>query len=132
MKPISCDDYPYTFDPEACKDCPGRCCTGESGNVWITPVEIETLAALLGINEFDFMQQYLRRVGNRWSLAERVGDEQLICIFFDETTRQCSVYSARPEQCRTFPFWEYFRKHVDELLSECPGVKLTRNKSDQV
>ena len=123
MKRIFQNDYPYSFDPQACAECPGRCCAGESGYIWVNPYEITSLAALLSMNEVDFMQQHLRRIGNRWSLAERVGDEQLICTFFDENQRQCTVYSARPKQCRTFPFWDYFRTHMDELPSECPGVR---------
>lgn len=27
------------------------------------------------------------------------------CEFCDPNTKQCTVYAARPAQCRTFPFW---------------------------
>ncbi|MEE8526140.1 MAG: YkgJ family cysteine cluster protein, partial [Thermoanaerobaculia bacterium] len=49
------------------------------------------------------------------------------CIFWQETGPRpgCQVYSARPEQCRTFPFWN--RHLVDEqawteVEHECPGA----------
>lgn len=32
------------------------------------------------------------------------------------------IYEVRPTQCRTFPFWDYFKTRVDELKLECPGV----------
>ncbi|MBW2259743.1 MAG: YkgJ family cysteine cluster protein [Deltaproteobacteria bacterium] len=44
------------------------------------------------------------------------------CLFFDEKNRRCSIYDVRPTQCRTFPFWEYFRDNPDEILKECPGA----------
>jgi Fe-S-cluster containining protein len=27
------------------------------------------------------------------------------CVFLEEETNRCLVYSARPTACRTFPFW---------------------------
>jgi Fe-S-cluster containining protein len=35
----------------------------------------------------------------------------------------------RPEQCRRFPFWEYFKTHREQLVRECPGI---RERSDSV
>ncbi len=43
--------------------------------------------------------------------------------FFDEKKLNCSIYEHRPKQCRTFPFWEYFKKNYNELEKECIGVK---------
>ena len=131
MKLISRENYPYVFDSEACNDCLGKCCAGESGNTWVASHEIKTIADLLGLNQVDFIQQHLRKLGNRWSLAERFVEGQMFCTFFDIHQRKCSIYTARPDQCRQFPFWEYYRQRVDSLMKECPGVKLTGDKSDQ-
>ena len=114
--------YPYRFDPSACAACGGRCCTGESGNIFVSPAEIRALAAHLRIDENDFRQTYLEKRGYRFSLKERIVGVSHDCIFFDRKLGGCAVYEARPAQCRTFPFWDYYKTRVAELKQECPGV----------
>ena len=41
--------------------------------------------------------------GRRKSLIEYSNGD---CVFFDGKTRKCTVYEARPRQCRTWPFWD--------------------------
>lgn len=84
-----------------CTGC-GGCCTGADGYVWLTEREIVAIADYLRLDLDTFGKQFLRRVGrSRFSLLEdrRSGD----CIFLEE--KRCSIYSVRPKQCRTFPFW---------------------------
>jgi len=116
------DGYPYAFNPAACAECGGRCCTGESGNIFVSPEEIRALAELLEMDEEDFRKAYLEKRGYKYSLKERVVGMSHDCIFFDREKGGCSVYEARPKQCRTFPFWDYFKHRVDELKRECPGI----------
>lgn len=73
------------------------------GYVWVNKQEIAQLAQVLGIADIDqFERQYVRRIGIRKSLREfPTGD----CVFFDGQSRKCAVYSARPRQCQTWPFW---------------------------
>ena len=116
------DGFPYAFNPAACAGCGGRCCTGESGNIFVTHEEILALAALLKMNELDFRQTYLEKRGYKFSLKEKIVGMSHDCIFYDRETNGCGVYAARPKQCRTFPFWDYFKTRVDELKRECPGI----------
>ncbi|WP_349636715.1 MULTISPECIES: YkgJ family cysteine cluster protein [Sulfurimonadaceae] len=116
------DGYPYAFDPSACAGCGGRCCTGESGNIFVSPDEIQALAAALEMEEPDFRRTYLEKRGYKFSLKERIVGMSHDCVFFDRETNGCRVYTARPAQCRTFPFWEYYKTRVDELKRECPGI----------
>ncbi|MEN6451628.1 MAG: YkgJ family cysteine cluster protein [Thermoguttaceae bacterium] len=86
----------------SCTGC-GDCCSGEPGYVWVNRTEIKTLAAALGLQVAEFERHYLRTIRSRKSLIERPGGD---CILLDAETRKCSVYEARPRQCRTWPFWK--------------------------
>jgi Fe-S-cluster containining protein len=60
-------------------------------------------------------------VGIRRSLVEFPDGD---CVFFDAQKRKCSVYEARPLQCRTWPFWESnikTEKAWQRTCSVCPG-----------
>ena len=54
MKRLEQNGFPYTFNPESCRDCEGKCCTGKSGKIWVNTIEIESIAATLGVNQIDF------------------------------------------------------------------------------
>lgn len=104
-----------------CTQC-GACCSGAPGFVWVSQEEIEQLAAHMGLEEEVFRDRFVRRVGTRYSLVEYPDGD---CIFLDPKTRGCSVYAARPIQCRTWPFWSsnlaspYAWK---ETCDSCPGA----------
>jgi Fe-S-cluster containining protein len=104
----------------SCTQC-GDCCTGAPGYVWVTNDEIEALAALVRMEIDDFENQYVRQVGIRKSLKEFPNGD---CVFLDGQKRICSVYSARPRQCRTWPFWDSNLKTPDDwkhTCDVCPG-----------
>jgi uncharacterized protein len=103
-----------------CTQC-GNCCTGAPGFVWVNNEEIVALAQLAGLDVEVFEDRYVRRVGARKSLKEFPSGD---CVFFDGETRKCMVYSARPRQCRTWPFWDSNLKTVEDwehTCSVCPG-----------
>lgn len=117
------DEYGYCFDASKCTSCGGKCCRGESGYIWIKPSDIEAISKFLGIKIEDFAIMYVIKVGHRYSLNEKkLGDDDYACVFFDEEKEQCSIYELRPIQCRTFPFWEQFKKNEKEVRDECPGI----------
>jgi len=109
-------DYPYKFDPEACRACPGNCCNGKSGNVWVSQKEIEGIAKFLEMKPEDFILEYLRKTSGRYSIKELRTGSNYACLFFDKEKNGCSIYPVRPEQCRTFPFWPCFREHPEEVF----------------
>ncbi|WAC06534.1 MAG: YkgJ family cysteine cluster protein [Thermodesulfobacteriota bacterium] len=123
MHIIRKDGFDFGFDPNACKSCPGNCCRGESGNIWVNHEDILSMCRFLQTNPIDFTPLYLNRINNRLSIKERVGEHGMECVFFDHRQKCCSIYPVRPHQCRTFPFWEYFKKYKDELVNECPGIR---------
>ena len=86
-----------------CSQC-GDCCTGAPGFVWVNREEIVALAALVGeADKEKFEREYVKTVGVRKSLREYPNGD---CVFFNAETRKCTVYAARPRQCRTWPFWD--------------------------
>ena len=104
-----------------CTQC-GNCCTGDPGYVWVNKQEIESLAAETGESDVEaFEHMYVRKIGIRKSLREFANGD---CVFFDTETRSCSVYEARPRQCRTWPFWDSNLRtptHWKETCENCPG-----------
>ena len=104
----------------SCTQC-GHCCTGAPGFVWVNSEEIVALALLMGLDVETFEDRYVRRVGSRKSLREFPNGD---CVFFDDQTRKCSVYSARPRQCRTWPFWDsnlQTKEDWEHTCGVCPG-----------
>lgn len=114
-------DYPYTFDPIACEACGGKCCRW-GGYVWVVEDDIRAMAGIMNLDLESFADEYLRAAYGRLSLQERLWEGESICSLFDPYSGRCLVYSARPEQCRTFPFWEAYRQNYQQLLNLCPGV----------
>lgn len=106
-----------------CTQC-GKCCTIE-GYVWVDQRQRERIATHLEIPLEEFNRKYVRRVGKRYSLVERPGSGH-DCIFWKNG---CEIYSVRPTQCRTFPFWPEqldSREDWDEAAAECPGMNRGR------
>lgn len=117
------DGFKYEFDPSFCQICGGKCCTGESGYIWISKDEISKIAAFFGMSDDEFKKIFCYNTHNRYSLKEKEYNNGYACIFFDETHKNCGIYELRPKQCLTFPFWDYFKKNFKELEKECIGVK---------
>jgi Fe-S-cluster containining protein len=102
-----------------CTRC-GACCTGAPGFVWVNEEEIGRIAAYRGETLEQFSTRFVRQIGNRYSLIERPGGD---CIFWDKA-QGCTVYSARPEQCKTWPFWPdniESPEAWDAVTRVCPG-----------
>lgn len=116
------DGFSYAFNPSACEDCQARCCTGESGYIYVSKAEIKAIAKLLKMDERDFVQKYLFKKMYKYSIKERKNGDSYECIFYDAASNGCTIYDARPLQCRTFPFWDYYKTRIEELKLECPGI----------
>ena len=119
---ITKEGYSYAFNPEACFACQGRCCTGESGYIFVNKAEVEKICKLLEMDIKEFVPKYLFKKGYKYSLKEVVYNDSYECVFYDRDSNGCTIYDARPLQCRTFPFWDYYKTRVNELKLECPGI----------
>ena len=121
---IQKEGFNFKFNPEACIECPGKCCNGKSGNIFVNSEEIEAISKFLGIEVSKFIEEYLIKVSYKFSIKEIKTNKNYACIFFDKKKNKCSIYPVRPNQCRTFPFWNYFKDRPKEVARQCPGISL--------
>lgn len=119
---ITKNGFSYKFNPEACASCEAKCCTGESGYIYVNSDEIKSISSFLYMDENEFMEKFLYKVGFKYSIKERKIGDNYECAFYSKEKNQCSIYSVRPKQCITFPFWDYFKNNIEELKQECIGV----------
>lgn len=104
-----------------CTQC-GNCCTGSPGAVWFTEEELESIAAALGRPVDEVRQTDTHLVQGKPSLRELSNGD---CVYLDPTTRGCTVYAARPAQCRTWPFWRQnlvTPERWEAVCQVCPGA----------
>ncbi len=114
-------DRAYFFDQGLrfeCQRC-GRCCTGESGTIYVGPEEIAPMAAYLGMPSERLIENHLYPFKGSYSIRE---DPNGSCHFYDQG---CAIYPVRPVQCSSYPFWFSnirSEKSWCALHRECPGI----------
>lgn len=101
----------------------GKCCTshGEFGFVFVTLEDRRRFAKHLKITTGEFTKKYCTNRNGIWHLNEDPKNPD--CLFLKN--KKCSVYYARPTQCRTWPFWPEVmnaKAWAKEVVSFCPGV----------
>ena len=107
-----------------CTQC-GNCCSGPPGYVWVTREEIQKIAEFLERKDGTLPEGTLRRVGFKYSLAERPNGDCVFLINSAEGKKICSIYPVRPLQCRTWPFWNQNLRTPTawaEAGERCPGM----------
>ncbi len=108
-----------------CTGC-GNCCSGPGeGVIWVTKPEIERIAAYLQLPVDEVRQRYMRRIGMRITIIEESQSKD--CIFLEQQgdKKLCRIYPVRPNQCRTWPFWNANLGHPDDwnqAAQHCPGI----------
>lgn len=90
--------------------------------MWVTEAEIAQIAEFRQQSIGEIKIFHTRLVGARVSLTEFANGD---CTFFDPATRRCTIYAARPTQCRTWPFWHSNLRSQDawaRMRQSCPGA----------
>jgi hypothetical protein len=103
-----------------CTGC-GKCCTGSPGYVYLSHQDLENLSNHFGITQEEFTQKYCRFIDGQYALLEK--PEPYDCIFLEKN--QCTVYEARPIQCKTFPWWVYHLREPrdwEQAAKRCEGI----------
>jgi hypothetical protein len=106
-----------------CMRC-SKCCRHDPGYVFLSANDLLELCRALALEEGAFIERFCRWVDmgdhEELSLNET---RSFDCVFW--TQAGCSVYRARPSQCRTYPFWERIVESDDAWKAEsahCPGI----------
>lgn len=99
----------------------GACCTnhGDYAYVYLERDDIARLAAFFQLTTAQFKERYTALDDGDVVLKM----DQPSCPFLSDY--RCSVYTARPLQCRTFPFWKEnlsSRAEWQGLKRFCPGI----------
>ena len=107
-----------------CKPDCGKCCDEPGGIVYLKPSDAEKLALHHGLDVEDWIQRDCdRTIDGRFILkSDSITD---ICIYLDGN-KKCTVYQARPSQCKSYPFWaENLRseRSWNKTVKFCPGLQ---------
>jgi uncharacterized protein len=105
-----------------CTEC-GQCCSGSPGYTWVIPEEIYAIANFLKKSIDEFSRQYIRQVGERYSLLEHSSTYD--CVFLKD--KKCQIYPVRPTQCRTFPWWKKnlrSKNDWENAAQFCEGIRV--------
>lgn len=100
------------------------CCSAEPGYVFLSEYDIDRAASYLGLPRDQFIGIYCRYVDyGQYYMVSLKEKDNYDCEFL--TKNGCSIYEGRPEQCRTYPFWDSIMENQKNWESEgksCPGI----------
>ena len=106
-------------------ECQGssNCCVsrGSFGYVYLSKKDILRLSNFVGLKTSDFIKLYCDKLDGFTHFKENSKNGK--CQFLEK--KKCSVYKARPTQCRTWPFWsENMNVKIwnEEISKFCPGI----------
>jgi Fe-S-cluster containining protein len=110
---------PLRFECTSC----GACCIANGDYyVYVSQQEIAKICELLAVSRAWFKRRYLQRLPEGdWVLA--VNDNET-CVFLGKAQR-CRVYSARPGQCLSYPYWPEVVMRRQDWVHEsrrCEGI----------
>ena len=84
-----------------CNFCPGYCCYRLPGaSLLLDATDINRLARHFGLSDGEVRQRYLE---GRNTFKTRA-DGSCILLANDRLCKRCTVHTARPLQCRAFPY----------------------------
>jgi uncharacterized protein len=112
-----------------CQKC-SNCCRHEPGAVFLTDEDFSGMAKFLNIDSDSLLNKYCRGLERpEYTVVALKEKSNYDCIFWDNG---CTIYPARPLQCRTFPFWPSLVESKADWKNEkyrCKGIDLPGNMS---
>ena len=107
-----------TEDMFTCRRC-GDCCRGYGGT-FVSPREVNAIAAYLQVDIEFFMAAYCQLSGNKPILRQgRDG----YCIFWDGL---CRIHPVKPRMCKAWPFIDSILVDIQNwhaMAAVCPGMR---------
>lgn len=102
----------------------GKCCDQPGGVVFLTKIDVQRMADEHEQSFDEFIEQYCTESMNG-RIVLKSDEKSGVCIFLKDT-KQCSIYSVRPQQCKAFPWWAE-NLHSEQKWNEtkllCPGIE---------
>ena len=104
----------------SCMACGSCCCDhGEYTYVYLEKEDTPAIAQFLQLSQEEFLRRYcVQEDGFTYLKMVPPG-----CLFLEG--KKCRIYSVRPLQCRTWPFWSSnLEKSTweNEVAPYCPGI----------
>ncbi|MGD2113208.1 MAG: YkgJ family cysteine cluster protein [Gammaproteobacteria bacterium] len=106
----------------SCTRCGSCCAMPGDYYVFLTPQEAERIRVQRGLSRSWFRRRYLHRLADGQLVLASGATGR--CIFLDAQDR-CSIYTVRPVQCRTYPFWPEIagnRRAWEREGQRCEGI----------
>ena len=102
----------------------GKCCVSRNsyGFVYLSNKDLIRFSKSFKISLKKFKEKYCQITDGFIHLVEK-SELKGNCIFLKNN--KCSVYSSRPSQCRTWPFWNdnmNVKVWNEDVSINCPGV----------
>ncbi len=115
--------------PLDCEHC-AFCCK-MAGYVEVSNYDIRRLARHLGLTAGEFEEKHLVHVTRAGK--KRIKDADITCQFLGKD-RSCTVYEARPTNCRGYVCWDQDDKTVYEFarFMQMPTAKLREKEAEEV
>lgn len=115
-----------------CLQC-SDCCRHEPGNVFLVEEDVPLLLKTLNLSFETFVEKYCRWVylQDGFEYLSFKEKENYDCIFWENG---CTLYNARPLQCKAFPFWPFAlesKQNCACITSSCPGCKASNLLSNK-
>ena len=114
--------------PLDCRHC-AFCCK-MAGYVEVSNYDIRRLARHLGLTVPEFEEKHLVQVTRAGK--KRIKEADITCQFLGKD-RSCTVYEARPTNCRGYVCWDQDDKTVYEFarFMQMPAAKLRQKEADE-
>ena len=107
----------------------GKCCVSREsyGFVYLSDNDLKRFSNYFKLSIKKFKEEYCQITDGFVHLIEKT-ELNGNCIFLKD--KKCSVYTCRPSQCRTWPFWnENMNAKVwnKNIAINCPGIGKGKN-----
>lgn len=88
------------------------------------PEELQKASQLLELTPYEFAQKYASHILGPDAFDEtatwiRLREMNGSCVFLGDDGKLCTIYEARPVQCRVYPFWPRIMKSAQSWDNEC-------------